>query len=137
MNFADLASKLDNLATAGATRRTSEAAIEAALRLLKYLVFRTPVDTSRAMSNWQVGVGAPPVAEIEPYFPGSFGSTRPQSGSEALRVGKERLRQKQPGQLIYVSNLTPYIKDLNDGTSRQAPRGFVERGVRYVQKGGR
>ncbi len=97
------------------------------------LVEHTPVDVTTAVSNWQPGVGAAPSFELPAIVPGEFGSTAPQSRAEAIAHVERALDDKDPGVPFYLTNMTPYIGDLNNGTSKQEPAGFVERGVRKGQ----
>ena len=124
----DLAQRMKEL-TASLSNEASRCAVDVALALEQDLVLVTPVDTSNALSNWQVSLDAPIEDEITPYVPGVLGLTKLQSASEAMRVAREKLKAKKPGQIIYIVNNAPYIGELNDGSSKQAPAGFVERCV--------
>jgi hypothetical protein len=108
---------------------TNEIAKDVALELVKILVNRTPVDTSTALSNWQVGINRPVGSTIPPHFPGIGGSSAGSSRAATIAKATAMIASKKPGQPIYVSNLLDYIEDLNDGTSRQAPKGFVEMAI--------
>lgn len=89
----------------------------------------TPVDTSQALSNWQVGLGSPIDAKIPPLVPGSKGSTQGESSAAAIAIAEQTLALKKPGETIYISNALPYIRRLNDeGYSPQSDH-FVERAV--------
>lgn len=123
-----LADRLDAYA-AGLPKRSSDLAAKAADTILTDLVHVTPVDTSEAVSNWQIGLDTKPTAKLEPYFSGKKGSTGAQSAAAALEAGRNILHVKKPGQTIYISNVLPYIRLLNDGSSKQAPAGFIERAV--------
>lgn len=123
-----LANKLEKMA-GEVNKIASVRAVAVARAILTHLVYVTPVDTSRALSNWQIGIGGPVPSSIPAYFEGQKGSTKQSSASEALSVGIAELNRKQPGESIFISNLTPYIKELNEGSSRQAPAGFVENAV--------
>lgn len=103
----------------------SERAIKVTMAMLDYLVYKTPVDTSTALSNWQVSLGAPNSLFINAYVPGFLGYTQAPSAREALEVAKRILETKKPGQTIWLSNNAPYIMDLEHGTSKQAPAGFM------------
>jgi hypothetical protein len=124
-NLLDLANSLEKRAKE-IDKRVNIIAIKVAMNLLENLVWRTPVDTSRALSNWQVSFDTPNLASIEPYVPGYLGYTQQASASEAINVGNMILKQKKPGQVIYISNAVPYIGDLNRGSSKQAPAGIVD-----------
>lgn len=132
-NLLDLAARLEKQAK---TIRSvaSDRAVFAAKELLKTLVYQTPVDTSTARSNWQISLDTPLFNFIEAYEYGSFGSTASVSSQAAIFVGNEKLKEKKPGQSIFITNNAPYIRDLNSGTSRQAPAGFVESSVLIVRK---
>jgi hypothetical protein len=113
---------------------SSTVAVQTALIAVKALIERTPVDTSTALSNWQVSLDAPKLNFINAYVPGYLGYTAAESGAEALRRANETLQTKRPGQTIYISNNAPYIRDLNSGTSKQAPAGFVEASLLIARK---
>jgi hypothetical protein len=117
--------RIPNLAEAGANRIVKEVAQE----MLRDLILITPVDTSKALSNWQASQSFPILDDIDPYFPGNFGSTRGPSSSAAIRVGASNVRRKLKGTVLYISNNADYITKLNRGSSRQAPAGFVEGAV--------
>ncbi len=95
--------------------------------MLEESVEITPVDESTALSNWQVSLGAPPPSAIRAHVLGRRGSTRGASAEKTLADGRNELQYKKPGQSIFFSNLTPYIGDLDKGTSRQFAGGFVPR----------
>lgn len=124
----ELAERMDRLA-ARVTPVGNDAAKKAALTILGDLVYGTPVDTSKALSNWQVTLNAPAAGSIGPYHPGEHGSTYTASADAAFQAGKAVIEAKKPGQKLYISNNLPYIGVLNDGSSAQAPAGFVERAV--------
>lgn len=110
-------------------QRANALAKEVSITILNDLVNITPVDTSAAISNWQVNAGSMPTGTIQPYFPGFRGSTVSQSVSATLEAGLSEIAFKQPGQPLHITNNLDYIIDLNDGSSKQAPANFVERAV--------
>jgi hypothetical protein len=93
------------------------------------LVYDTPVDTSTALSNWQVFLNNPAPDEIPAFNLGDRGSTQVASARDALREAMGELAHKRPGQVVYLSNVVDYIKKLNEGSSAQAPPGFIEGAV--------
>jgi len=107
----------------------NELAKGAARVVLRSLVYDTPVDTTNALSNWQVSLNLQVSEEIGPYFPGVFGSTRGASAEAALRQGEAMLARKEPGDDIYISNVVEYILRLNAGSSAQHPGAFVDAAV--------
>lgn len=115
-------------------KTANEEAKQAGLTILGALVWGTPVDKSKALSNWQVSVDTPNTAQRQPYFPGEKGSTYAESAQAAFEVGKTVILSKLPGQKLFITNALPYIRRLNDGYSSQAPAGFVERSVMLGRK---
>ena len=105
-----------------------------ALDIVQELVFRTPADTSKALSNWNVKVGSSSRDVIEAYIQGERGSTRIASAEEAIGNANASLKGRKLGQIIYITNNVDYIKDLNDGSSLQAPAGFVDISVIAAKK---
>lgn len=124
----ELADKLEKSVT-GLERAASDKAVRKALTIISSLAYSTPVDKSTAVSNWQVGLGAPVAMTIPAHFPGEHGSTFSASAAKTIEDAKLILAGKQPGVSIFISNPLPYIQVLNDGHSKQAPAGFVERAV--------
>lgn len=74
------------------------------------LVASTPVDTGRARSNW-----LPSINRIR------TDTTESTGGSISINFSGYNLGDK-----IYLTNNLPYIKRLNEGSSKQAPAGFVD-----------
>lgn len=101
------------------------------LRMLQYLAEQTPVDTSKAISNWRVALGGNSYGAepIPAHFIGSRGSTRQSSITETVNAAKEALRSAAPGKAIAIFNAAPHIKRLNEGWSSQHPGGFVEASI--------
>lgn len=93
-------------------------------------VILTPVDTGRARSNWLTSPGAPLRAVIEPYSPGEkLGRGETGNAAGALGLALAAVELTPPGMSIHITNSTPYIEDLNNGVSPQAPAGFVENAI--------
>lgn len=80
------------------------------------VVLATPVDTGHARANWQVGIGASPLAERD---------EEDQGGAETIRRNNGVIQRRKTGQTIYLVNNVEYIVDLNNGSSAQAPANFV------------
>lgn len=97
------------------------------LAIDQVLVTSTPVDTGRARSNWVVGTG-PSTRAIDAYAPGEGGSTAGENAQAALRQARAFL-DSTDATTIYISNDLDYIEYLNQGTSAQAPAGFIEEAV--------
>jgi hypothetical protein len=82
------------------------------------VVLATPVDTGRARSNWQVGIGE-----------AKSGTVGPQSQAEVLSEAKTKIDKYKGEGEIHLTNNLPYINPLNEGSSKQAPSGYVEKAV--------
>lgn len=89
------------------------------------VVSETPVDTGRARSNWIVSLGAAESNVIEAYAPGAQGSTAAENTQAAINQGQSVIANYQGGLEIHITNNLPYIGELNNGSSAQAPADFV------------
>lgn len=107
-------------------KQANDLAKEAARSMVVYLANATPVDTSRAVSNWRISLNSPKLTTIDAHFPGDRGSTKYRSISETLANAQFMLGVKPAGATIYITNNLDYIGDLNDGKSRQAMAGWVD-----------
>lgn len=115
-------------------RLASDVAVSFATLLVVRLTEITPVDTTKAVSNWQVTRSNATAKEIEAIYPGSKKSTMSQSVAEARARAVQVLQKKKIGQIVYVSNAASYISDLNAGNSKQAPAGFIEAAIFTCRK---
>lgn len=77
----------------------------------------TPIDTGRASGNWITNIGAP----SQNFDDSETGG--PQTSMQDVRA---KLASLAMGQVVHITNNTPYIVPLNQGTSQQAPAAFVE-----------
>jgi hypothetical protein len=84
----------------------------------------TPVDTGWARANWIPKIGGDPTTTPT--------GTREAVGSaeNAVQSGlSSLLNYKMFAGPVYITNNVPYILNLNDGTSKQAPTGFVQAAI--------
>ena len=98
-----------------------KAALSAAVRtsvleMASEMARLSPVDTGRFRASWTVSLGTPAPAPAGLRF--SAGSLA------GLQIGAS-LSAWQPGETIYVTNSLPYARQLEMGSSRQAPAGMV------------
>lgn len=112
----------------------SAMAVSATLEMARDVIDHTPVDITTAVSNWQVSLNEKPGFGFDAIYPGSHGSTAGESREAAYTHAQRVLAAKKPGEVIYLSNLAPYIEDLNNGTSKQEPAGMVERAIRVGER---
>jgi len=99
------------------------------------LVRRTPVDTGRARANWLPSLNTPDTRVLD----GPGGSKKGKSFVPSRDTTAEAVTQQYKlTDTIYISNNLPYIQELNNGSSQQAPAGFVDsalaKGKRAVKK---
>lgn len=87
----------------------------------------TPVDTGWARANWIPRIRDPVTAPV---------GARPPSGQTFVDTGAQEAGKAEVATgyridlgPIYVSNAVPYIGELNDGSSKQAPAGFVQAAI--------
>lgn len=92
------------------------------------LVYATPILTGRARSNWQGAVNSIPEGTL--FYPDPDAPPSPGEGTEmGLRSIEDAAAAYKSGGYVAIVNNVPYIGDLNDGTSQQAPAGFVQTAV--------
>lgn len=128
MDLLDLASDLSKL-SARLKNELSASAIEMAKVVHEDLVRETPVDTSTALSNWDLSVGDSIPGPHEAWFAGKRGSTELRSENAAITEGARRLSKKLPGEIVIIKNDVDYIDDLNKGKSKQVAPGFFQRAI--------
>ena len=83
------------------------------LEALRRIVYKTPVDTGRARGNWQVTIDKPAVGVLVPAI------------ADPVGQGGLMLADLPPFTTVWITNNVPYIKYLEDGSSKQAPQGMV------------
>ncbi len=93
-----------------ATRRATMAVVQS-------LAENTPVDTTRARSNWVAKIGAPDLS------PRGFRSISAVIGE--ARGNTSNLKADEDVHVANGGEKVPYLSLLNDGSSTQAPAGFV------------
>ena len=79
----------------------------------------TPVDTGRAMNNWVISVGSP--SRVVHEEGGSAGSIEASKAGNATTT----LASVTNFDTVWISNNLPYIGALEEGSSKQAPSGWV------------
>lgn len=132
-NLRDLATDLRAISTS-VSSIGNETSKTVALAVITDLANVTPVDTSQAISNWRITLNQRAVLAIPPYAHGKKGSSQAESIKATIDAAKLVLAAKKPGDTVWISNVLPYIGLLNDGSSTQAPSGFVERSVLIGRK---
>lgn len=83
------------------------------------IILGTPVDTGKARANWQTSLNSPILNAIDKMDA---------SGAEAIRdIGGVTAQFGGTDSSIWISNNLPYINRLNNGWSKKADPGYVER----------
>ena len=102
-------------------RTVGDAVKKLTLDVTANLIETTPVDTGHARANWVPSIGQPSRSE-------QASAAAQVSGQAAVATAREI------AQPVYVSNNVPYITRLNEGSSTQAPAGFIQRAIRRAIK---
>ncbi len=107
-----------------------------ALEALRSLVFMTPVDTGRARGNWVVTMNTPSKAnpfkgDMRIRQGGDFDANSAAATAFAMEQTSKILSYQRMNQVIWITNNTPYILELEGvgdapgPTSSQAPAGML------------
>jgi hypothetical protein len=97
----------------------------------------SPVDTGRFRASWQVGENAAP-GGIAPEGQFDTGKTfktskRGRSTQEVLPIQRLGYGQERVGNVYSVHNNLPYAEPLANGSSKQAPAGWVQGIAKDIQ----
>lgn len=91
------------------------------LELFRSVILDTPVDTGRARGNWQATLNSPATEEIE-------------NESMSVALAGVAANLGKVNDVSFLANNLPYIEELEDGSSKQAPAGMVRRNMARVQR---
>lgn len=96
---------------------------KAAMAADQAVVLATPVDTGRARANW--------IAALDARAPGPTTSTD-KGGSRAIAAARATIAgyDGDVNAEVHITNNLAYIGRLNEGSSYQAPAGFVRTAIR-------
>ncbi|MFQ1018071.1 hypothetical protein [Gilliamella sp. BG7] len=111
------------------TKRANNQTIKATLAVIDELTDITPVDTSNAMSNWQVSINGQITDQNVAFYFGSKGSTKHLSKMAVVNSALNALKERKFGDKIYIQNNASYIKKLDEGGSQQFAGGFVPKAL--------
>lgn len=100
--------------------KANELKIRTAIAINTNLIFSTPVDTGQARGGWQLSIGSPITSPT---------SRRDKHGGATAAANSSRALTAKPTAVIFITNNVEHIEPLNDGSSAQAPAGFVEAAV--------
>ncbi len=103
---------------------SNKTVVKAALLINQAVVSGTPVDTGQARGGWLVGINSAPSEVSEELDP---------SGGATISRNESKIRRVRGDQTVHIVNNVGHIGFLNDGSSSQAPAGFVEAAVNQAQ----
>ena len=113
-NLGDLAAKIQKLRKV-IPLKANAIKLKVVENIVTDFAIVTPVDTSHAVSNWQVSAGAPITSEREAYSLGSKGSTAGASRASVLTSMHRTLRLAKPKEPVFITNNVEYIHDIDRG----------------------
>lgn len=110
-----------------------------AFRALVGSVRGTPADTGRGRSNYQINFGRRGTSTRPPFAPGRrIGIAETTNARAVESQARRKLRSIPNDRIIRTSsvqtNPLEYVAGLNDGNSRQAPAGFIERAAQAARR---
>jgi hypothetical protein len=88
------------------------------------LISNTPVCTGYARASWYVTPQIPKI--INDVKPIDFKGTTKKCIGQIPKKTINLRKYKRNFSLWYIVNLAPYIKKLNEGSSKKAPPGFID-----------
>lgn len=112
---------------------TEDVMKELSVEITEIIVVANPVDTGFSRARWFLNIGDEAEDngnELDNFDPDS--DVALEEGEQQLRISEIESFYRLVDGPIYITNHTPYIGFLNDGSSAQAPSGFVQRSI---QKG--
>jgi hypothetical protein len=87
-----------------------------AFDMFRRVVIKSPVDTGRFKSNWQVAIGSIPAGTLE---------LNDKTGAATISQVTAATLGFKAGEVIYLVNNLAYARALEYGHSKQAPAGMV------------
>lgn len=115
-------------------QNTSDILIDYSEKLAKTIAFGTPIDSGQAVTGWDLsdtpsndlpsGLAISGNEFIPRSQGASTGDRAKQEEIQKIEFQGQSLRSKKSN-IAYITNNVSYINDLNEGSSRQAPSGFV------------
>lgn len=122
-NFDHLAKRL-RIRAKYVTKNSDELVRRVTLAVVEKLVETTPVKTGRAVTNWRTLLYRPDnVLYPQPSRPVNPEAARQRTLDEARQTVDAYTGGRRS---MWITNNVSYIRDLNRGSSTQAPPGFVE-----------
>jgi hypothetical protein len=106
-----------------------------AFELHDRIIERTPVDTGAARASWNMSLNTPDESTADP----GKGKGKKLSAGAATAKAKgtqRRIKRLDPYRdVVWITNALPYIRRLEEGSSKQAPIGMVAVSMAEVEAG--
>lgn len=119
----DLKKMMDDLYNEVVVQGLEKDVRRTALQVFKNIVQMTPVEFGGAKLNWNVDINVIDLSLTPPP------ATAPDAGFyNELKALSATARYKAKD-IIYISNNLPYIERLNEGSSQQAPAGYIQSAI--------
>lgn len=98
---------------------------KACLDLFSSVVMDTPVDTGRARGNWQISIGQGISSQVD---------SEDKDGAGTIGKATSRLLTDKTTAPVFIQNNLPYIKKLEYGYSKKAPRGMLRKNLTSMNR---
>jgi hypothetical protein len=105
-------------------RRSGRVAIRAAVELRKRLAQKNPKKTGRSAASWNLSVNR----GIRAQKPIGYNNVK-----GAVQDGTVKIENFKPGDKLVISNTIGYLPDLERGSSKQAPNGFIRNSILFIE----
>jgi HK97 gp10 family phage protein len=114
--------RMGRIAT-GVSENADKLVKKVAMAIDQAVVMATPVDTGRARANW--------IASLD-VASSSITQSTDKGGAQAIAAARATINgyDGDTNAEVHITNNLEYIGFLNDGTSAQAPRGFVRTAIK-------
>lgn len=92
------------------------------VELFNSVIMDTPVDEGRARGNWQTTINKQASGEVG------------RSPAEAIKEASTPSNFGDLSDTNYLTNNLPYIQELENGSSTQAPQGMVRKNIARIER---
>lgn len=118
----DFSKRMGQIAT-GVSKNADKLVKKVAMAIDQAVVMATPVDTGRARANWIASLDTASSAKTESTDKG---------GAQAIAAARATINgyDGDTNAEVHITNNLEYIGFLNDGSSAQAPSGFVRTAIK-------
>lgn len=108
---------------------TEQTIRELTLEATANLIEDTPVDIGWARNNWIPSIGVSREENLTKIKPNAALASAARA-TQQQGITEVALRYRLMLGAVFITNNVPYILPLNDGSSTQAPKGFVQIAIR-------